>query len=159
MRVVSGLLRPRGLVAALAVGVLSLSTLAPIASADQTFHTARIPLLPVSGAPLQSGAVVDVHANGPVIYAQERYLLVGAAPNTTYQVQIAAYVPADTTCSTPLETVPEATLTTNRVGNGEAGFTFAPSQAPPAGTYNLQWSVLSGGVVVYQTACTSVALD
>ena len=159
MRVASGLLRPRGLVAALAVGVLSLSALAPVASADQTFHTARIPLLPVNGAPLQSGAVVDVHANGPVIYAQERYLLVGAAPDTTYHVQIAAYLPSDTACTTPLEVIPEATLTTNPAGNGEAGFTFAPSQAPPAGILNLQWTVLAGGAVVYQTACTPVALD
>lgn len=159
MRVVSDLLRPRRLVTALTVGLLSLSALAPVASADQTFHTERIPLVPVNGAPLKSGAVVDVHANGPVIYAQERYILVGAAPDTTYQVQIAAYSSKDTSCSKPFATIPEATLTTNRAGNGEAGFTFAPSQAPPAGTYNLQWTVLTGGAVAYRTACTSVALD
>jgi hypothetical protein len=37
----------------------------PQVAADQTFHTERIPLMGVSDAPLHSGFVVDVHANGP----------------------------------------------------------------------------------------------
>jgi hypothetical protein len=130
----------------------------PRVSADQTFHTEQIPLIPVAGAPLHQGFVVDVHANGPKIFAQERYVLVGAAPNTTYQVEISAY--PDTACAqTPLLTIPEATLMTNGAGAGEAGFTFIPAGSPPPGTYNLQWHVLTSGTVAYQTACTPVAVD
>jgi hypothetical protein len=114
--------------------------------------------MPVASAPLHQGFVVDVHANGPKIFAQERYVLVGAAPNTTYQVEISAY--PDTACvQSPRLTIPEATLLTNGAGNGEAGFTFVPALAPHPGTYNLQWHVLTGGTVAYHTACSSVAVD
>ncbi|HWE60408.1 MAG TPA: hypothetical protein VHB98_01730 [Chloroflexota bacterium] len=143
-----------------AVGlVLTFGMAVPGVSADQTFHTERIPLIPVAGAPLHQGFVVDVHANGPKIFAQERYVLVGAAPNTTYQVEIGAY--PDTACTQPpLFTMPEATLVTNGAGNGEAGLTFYATQTPPPpGTFNLQWHVLTGGTVAYQTACTAVAVD
>jgi hypothetical protein len=56
-------------------------------------------------------------------------------------------------------TIPEATLVTNGAGNGEAGYTFVPAQAPPPGVYNLQWHVLNGVTAAYQTACSSVAID
>jgi hypothetical protein len=140
--------------------VLAFGMAVPQVSADQTFHTERIPLLPVAGAPLHQGFVVDVHANGPVIFAQERYVLVGATPNGVYQVQLMAHLSSDGSCSGRLiATIPEATLLTNAAGNGEAGFTFIPAQAPPPGTYDLQWQVLTGGTVAYQTACTPVAID
>jgi hypothetical protein len=140
--------------------VLAFGMAVPQVSADQTFHTERIPLLPVAGAPLHQGFVVDVHANGPVIFAQERYVLVGATPNGVYQVQLNVHAPSDTSCSgaTVLPPIPEATLLTNAAGNGEAGFTFTPP-GPPAATYYLQWQVLSQGTVAYQTACTPVAVD
>ena len=35
------------------------------ASADGVYQTERLDLLPVDGAPLRSGAVVNIHANGP----------------------------------------------------------------------------------------------
>lgn len=137
---------------------LALGLAVPRVSADQTFHTERLPLAPVSGAPLHQGFVVDVHANGPVIFAQERYVLVGAAPDATYQVELAAY--PDTACAQPpLLEIPEATLATNAAGNGEAALTFSAGNAPAPGTYNLQWHVLSGGTIAYETACTSVAVD
>jgi hypothetical protein len=129
----------------------------PRAAADQTFHTERIPLLAVNGAPLHKGFVVDVHTEGQKLSAIERYVLVGAAPNTTYQVQLSAY--PDTACAqTPLVTIQEAKLVTNVVGNGEAGFTFPAAPAPAPGTFNLQWHVLNGGTIAYQTACTLVAV-
>lgn len=121
----------------------------------------QLALVPVNGAPpLRQGFVVDVHANGPMVAAQERYVLVGAAPDTTYQVRLSAY--PDTACAQPpFVTIPEATLTTNAAGNAEAGYTFRPAQSPPPGTYNLQWHVLdsTGTRVLYQTACTAVAID
>ena len=141
--------------------VVAVSAAVPHVWADQTFHTVRLALQPVNGAPpLRQGFVVDVHANGPQIAAQERYILVGAAPNTTYHVQLNAY--PDTACAQmPVATIPESTLTTNAAGNGEAGFTFPAAQSPPPGSYNLQWHVLdsSGTTVLYQTACTAVAVD
>jgi hypothetical protein len=148
----------RGIIVALAL--LSAATVAPHAAADQTFHTEQIPLMAVGGAPLQSGFVVDVHANGPTIFAQERYVLVGATSNTSYQVQLNVYPSSDTSCSgaTLLPPIQEARLVTNGVGNGEAGFTFTPP-GPPAGIYNLQWQVLNGSTVAYETACTPVAVD
>jgi hypothetical protein len=92
----------------------------PRVAADQTFHTEQFPLSPVVGAPLHQGFVVVVHANGPKIFAQERYVLVGAAPNTTYQVEISAY--PDAACAQPaFLMIPETTLVTNGAGNGEAG--------------------------------------
>jgi hypothetical protein len=137
--------------------IVAFGSLVPRVSADQTFHTERIPLLAVNGAPLHQGFVVDVHTEGQKLSAIERYVLVGAAPTTTYQVQLSAY--PDTACTqTPFLTIQEATLVTNGVGNGEAGFTFPAAPAPAPGTYNLQWHVLNGSTIAYQTACTPVAV-
>ena len=67
----------------IAVAALATSlAMAVPASADQTFHTQRIPLSPVADAPLKSGAVIDIHTQGPTIYAQERYVLIGAEADT-----------------------------------------------------------------------------
>lgn len=145
---------------ALFVVAASAAVSAPVL-ADQTFHTERIALESVIGAPLQSGFVIDIHANGPEIYAHERYVLNGAAPNTTYQVSVLIYA-FDPTCATTPIVIPEATLVTNSTGNGTAEKFFAPSDVPPAlrgATHGLVWQVSSGGEVVYQTACTPVALD
>ena len=71
-------------IVAVAALVMSLAMAVP-ASADQAFHTQRIPLSAVGDAPLKSGAVIDIHTQGPTIYAQERYVLVGAEAGTTYQ--------------------------------------------------------------------------
>jgi hypothetical protein len=52
-------LRVSGIVAVAAL-VASLAMAVP-ASADQAFHTQRIPLSAVADAPLKSGAVIDIH--------------------------------------------------------------------------------------------------
>ena len=39
------------------------------AAADQVYHTERLELVPVGGAPLQSGFVVNIHPNGPINFA------------------------------------------------------------------------------------------
>jgi hypothetical protein len=148
-----------GIVAALALalGVLS----GPSARADSTFHTEQIPLMPVGGAPLHVGFVVDIHTNGPVNYALERYVLVGAAPNTTYQV--VTWVYANSSCTTTLLPfpLPDATLQTNVAGNGEAGHSISPAAVDGfrGMTLYLVWQVIMGTTVVYQTACIPVPLD
>ena len=112
----------RACIAGVALALLGLVVPASQARADQTFHTQQIPLMPVSGAPLHNGFVVDVHTNGPTIYAVERYVLNGAEPITTYQVQTLAYANG-TNCASasPLVALQDALLTTNVTGNGEAG--------------------------------------
>ncbi len=130
------------------------------ASADATYHTARIALEPVGGAP-GSGFVINAHANGPQIAAHENYSLQGVEPNATYQVTLQLY-PFDTTCSSTAVTVPSETLTTNGVGNGHADHTFVPADIPPAlhnATHGIVWQVSLGGSVVYESGCEAVTLD
>ena len=151
-------LRVSGIVAVAAL-VTSLALAVP-ASADQAFHTQRIPLSPVADAPLRSGAVIDVHAQGPTVYAQERYLLVGAQAQTTYQVTLLVY--GDPGCTALLFPVPTATMTTNAAGNAHGKATFSPQdvQGLPRTTYYLVWQVsVQGGGVAYRTGCVPVVLD
>jgi hypothetical protein len=146
------------------IAALATAALVPGARADQTFHSERIPLLPVNGAPLQSGFVVDIHANRPRIYALERYALNGAMPNTTYGVVSQIYL--DPTCSASfLGTFPDATLQTNAAGNGEAKYVpISPEVITQFGLHNttlgINWQVLSNdGTVMYVTGCIAVPAD
>ncbi len=59
---------------ALALGLLGAGG---TALADQVYHTQQIALAPVGGAPLRTGFVVNVHADGPRVFALERYALNG----------------------------------------------------------------------------------
>jgi hypothetical protein len=145
------------------VGVAALMTsiaLTGPASADQAFHTQRIPLSAVSDAPLTSGSVIDVHAQGPTIYAQERYVLVGAEPETTYQVTLLVY--SDPGCAALLFPVPTTTMTTNTAGNAHGKATFYPQDVEglPRTTYYIDWQIsVQGGAVAYSTGCIPVVLD
>jgi hypothetical protein len=142
-----------------AVFVTSLLLVVP-ASADPAFHTQRFRLSPIADAPLTSGAVIDVHAQGPNIYAQERYVLVGAEAGTTYQVTLQIY--ADPACATLLFPVPTATMTTNAAGNAHGKATFTPQDVEglPRVTYYIDWEIsLQDGPVVYSTGCVPVVLD
>lgn len=150
----------RRLAAAALVAAMATMAVVPGARADQVFHTERIPLIPVNGAPLQSGFVVDIHTNGPVISALEHYQLNGAMPNTTYQV--VSQISFDPDCATTPLTLPDGTLQTNAAGNGELARTpITPDQVAGLGglTIGINWQVLQGGAVVYQTGCIPVRLD
>ena len=151
----------RGLLA-IALAVLAVGSLAPVARADSSFHSERIPLMSVSGTPLQSGFVVDIHTNGPTVYALERYVLNGAEPNTTYSVVSQVYL--DPTCgSNFFGAIPDATLQTNVAGNGEASNIIRPDLITEFGLHNttlgIVWQVWSGETLAYQTSCISVPLD
>ena len=88
------------------------------ASADRVYHSTHYDLTALNAAPLRSGSVENIHANGPTIYAHEQYVLNGAAPNTTYDVVLMIF-PGDTTCSgAPAVSIPTATIQTNTAGNG-----------------------------------------
>lgn len=151
------------------VGGLAL-VLAPLTAvvADQLFHSVRLSLVltpdgAAAGHPaLRSGHVIDIHPNGPINGAHERYLLNGAKPNTTYKVMLRVFDnncagPADPTLD-PLSTV---TLTTNKQGNAEGKFDFpATAPLPSPIFFGVRWTLVDGNdVVAYDTDCITVGLD
>jgi hypothetical protein len=152
-----------GRIAMLAVvssAVLLPGLLAASASADRAQHSQHVELVAVEGAPLKGGFVENIHANGPVVFAHEVYVLRGAEPNTTYQVTINLF-PFDPTCEGAAVLIPTATLTTNGAGNGVARHTFAPSEVPPEvrnATHGGYWTI-SSATSSYRTACGTITLD
>ena len=96
--------------------VLTLVVLAPSAPAfaDQSYHSTHAPLLTAGGAVTQ-GSVVNIHPNGPVLGAIERYHIVGATPNTSYCVywEVVGFgiIPSGLDFAHPFQ------LTTNTAGN------------------------------------------
>jgi hypothetical protein len=144
----------------LVLGALAVLAVPASAAADQGFHTLHADLVPVGGAPLKSGFVNDIHTNGVVNSALERYQLVGASPNTSYQVTIHLYL-FDPTCSTAPLVFPTTTLTTNENGNGEAkaGFPAGPPSPLAGFVHGILWELSVGSTVVYKTACYPLTLD
>src|SRR2546426_3075294 len=113
------------------VGVLVL-VLTPltVVVADQLFHTVRLSLglTPdgaVAGHPaLRSGHVVDIHPNGPVNGAHERYQLNGAKPNTAYEVMLRVFTDNCGGAPSSLDRLKTVTLTTDQHGNAQGKFEF-----------------------------------
>ena len=137
---------------------------ATAAYADATFHSTRYELHAVGSAPLASGFVIDIHANGPRVYAQERYQLRGAVPATELQVTLLAY--ADTACTQFILPIPETTMTTDAHGNAHGSLTFTPEEVEPfrnptgTVTYGLVWVIGPlGESPAYTTGCEAVTLD
>ena len=130
--------------------------------ADGAYHTERISLHAVEDAPLRSGSVINIHVNGPQIYAQERYQLNGAEPAHTYDIVLEVHQ-SDPDCSDPF-TFPLATtsITTNEAGNGQARARFTPADIGPlagSGAHGVNWVLLDGDTPVYETGCEDVFLD
>ena len=124
---------------------------------------------PSNGAPLRSGSVTNIHANGPIVYANEQYHLNGAEANTTYGVFLEVYV-GDGNCSNDPVLVlgPTSTFTTNRAGNGHGKARFAPVDVAglPVSpvVHGVNWVFSVGGTSVpeapaYETGCQQVVLD
>jgi hypothetical protein len=126
------------------------------AAGDRVYHTERLELTGVGGAP-GGGMVVNIHPNGPIVYAHEIYTLRHAVPGT-YQVSLSIF-PTSLNCTGATSALPTATLTTNERGNGKAEVKFTPEDV--AGlrgmTFSISWTV--AGPATYQTACTVVTLD
>ena len=130
------------------------------AAADAVYQSERLDLEGLGGAP-GGGMVVNVHANGPQVYAHELYVLNGAAPNTDYEVHLVAYA-FDPVCEGAPSDFGSAPLTTNRAGNGRAKRVFRPNDVPAElrdATHGIRWEVSTDGTTVYQTQCTAVTLD
>ena len=97
------------------------------ARGDAVYHSQHIALSPIGAAPLRSGFVENIHADGPNVFAHEQYVVNGAAPNTRYQVVLMAF-PSDTTCSGSPITIPTSMIATNAAGNGNAYHVFTPGR-------------------------------
>lgn len=124
------------------------------ANADRAYHTERLQLAPVEGSDeAGSGMVVNIHPNGPVVGAQERYQLRNATPDTEYVVWIVIG---------GQDFMPTATLHTDRHGNGHARARFsAEDLAPFSGAVipGLKWVLRDDGADAYETPETTVTID
>ena len=142
--------------------LLGLALAGPVA-ADSVDHTERLPLHPVGDA-VGTGFVVNIHPNGPLHFAQERYALRGAEPGVTYSVLLIVDASA-LDCPFPgLEILMKAELTTNQAGNATApaDFFFTPDGIPPClrgATFPIHWDVTLDNELTHQTADTMVTLD
>jgi hypothetical protein len=128
---------------------------------DAVYHSAHLALSPSHAAPLRSGFVENIHANGPNVFAHEQYVLNGAAANTTYTVVIHLSDSLDISCAAPFLNLTTTTLTTNVAGNGSAYHVFTPAEADGLvnSTFRAYWTVELNGSVVYTTDCVSITLD
>jgi len=150
------------------VGAVVLSSLqVPHATADQVYHSERLDFWltdegEAAGHPeLRSGQVVNIHPNGPVNGALERYMINGAAANASYQVVILAF--SDLGCAgEPTLSVPTALLETTAQGNahGQGHFSRADIDPFSGATVGVFWTLEDeDGVVAYRTDCTVVSID
>ena len=150
----------RSSMVAMTAALVSILVFPMAAQADSTNHSQHIALAPVGDAPLQSGFVENIHANGPNVFAHEVYVVNGGVPGTSFQVTILLF-PLDPSCSSSPLALPTATLDTNAAGNGQAQAFFTPADAAALrhATHGAIWQLAVGGVAVYQTACTTIVLD
>lgn len=121
------------------------------AQADSVYHTERLELTP-TGVETGSGQVVNIHANGPVVGALERYQLKGALPDTTYVVWLVVG---------GADFMPTATIETDRHGNGHAKARFSADDLAPfsGAVLPVKWELRVDGVAAYETTTTIVTLD
>ena len=158
----SGIFTTLGMCATILLG-------APIASADQTYHSERLDLqLTQAGAgaghpSLRSGHVVNIHPNGAINGALERYMINGAKPNTSYHVEILVFDSTDKQCLGGLVFfVPTATMTTNAQGSAHGQGHFSRAELAPfkGAVLPVKWSLLDDkNVSAYESRCTVVTVD
>src|SRR4029450_13101337 len=125
------------------------------AAADGVYHSERLSF--AGGAdPAFHGQVVNIHANGPVNGALERYQVVRAEPSTDYEVWIEFCEEADFTDSSQT-----AVLTTDLRGNGHASASFSATDLAPfsGATVTIRWVLRVDAADVYATRGTTVTID
>ncbi len=143
--------------------IASLS-IAPVA-ADKAFHSSNLELsLTAEGASaghpqLRSGHVIDVHPNGPVNAAIERYMINGAKANTAYQVTLRIFGGG---CGGDfLTSIPTVMLGTDVNGNAHGGTKFTPEDLSGVHgmVFGIKWDLVSGDINAYETACIKVTVN
>ena len=134
--------------------VVFLGTGGPVA-ADAVYHTERLPFVGESNSQFH-GQVLNIHPNGPVNGAIERYQVVGAEPSTEYAVWIQVCDDGDF-----VDFLQTTELTTNRQGNGHGSFRLSAEALGPFHGLVLviRWTLQTDGEVVYATPCTTVTID
>jgi predicted secreted Zn-dependent protease len=122
-----------------------------IAQADAAYHTERLELASVGGES-GSGQVVNIHPNGPVVGAQERYQLKKAMPESSYEVWLVVG---------GADFMVTSTIETDARGNGHARARFSAEELAPfsGAVLPVKWELRLDGVVAYETATTIVTID
>ena len=147
---------------AVAASLAALGVAAAPAQADRVYHSEHLRLAAVGEAPLRSGFVENIKANGPVVYAHEIFVLNGAGRQTTYTIT-RNFFPFDPACTgaNGVFASDVATLSTNRSGNARGDIFVRPEEtAGFEGEHGVFWTVQNtAGEVVYRTLCTTVTLD
>jgi hypothetical protein len=146
----------------LTASALVVAALAPsTASADRVYHSEHLNFTSVGGAPLRSGFVQNIKAEGPRVYAHEIFVLNGARARTVYTVTRRFFVGAPKCGGGFVFSSDVATLTTNTSGNGRADVFIRPADvAGFEGRHGVMWTVRpAGGAIAYRTSCTAVTLD
>lgn len=140
-----------GPVVLMAVLVISVLVGYGTALADSAYHTERLELTPV-GAETGSGQVINIHANGPVVGALERYQLKKAMPNSSYEVWLLVG---------GADFMVTATIETDAHGNGHGSARFSADELAPfsGAVLPVKWELRIGGVVAYETTTTIVTID
>jgi hypothetical protein len=135
--------------------------MAPPAMADAVYHSEHIGLAPMDDAPLAVGFVQNIHANGPIVFANERYVLVGASPGTTYDVALRLWIGDPTCTGEPMAVLPTVSFTTNGVGNGVGKVALPPAAAEGlhGATLGIVWVLSTAGTPTYGSSCVDVVLD
>lgn len=132
------------------------------ASADSVFKTQHIALMPLDGAPLRSGFVQQIHANGPIVYGTDAVVLNGALPHTTY-VAVMFVSPFDPSCESGVVPFGAVVFSTNRAGNGRGATGIIPPEAIPdearGHVHGFYWVVFAGGAPAYATSCAPLPTD
>jgi hypothetical protein len=133
------------------------------AAADMVYHSEHLRLTPVGSAPLRSGFVENIKAQGPQVYAHEIFVLGGALGQQDYTVSRNLF-PFDPGCSgvNGVFTSTVAELRTNAAGNARGDTKLTPEDvAGFEGVHGVLWTVVlnATGPLVYQTTCTKVTLD
>ena len=139
----------------MAVAIAGAFGVAATTHADQVYHSERLVLSPTNLNDGGTGQVINIHPNGPVVGALERYQLRGGEAYTAYEVWIQL---CDVGNFSFLLT---ATLGTDKHGNGHAqGYFSAEALVPFSGlVVEIRWSLRLGGTDVYVTKCTTVTID
>jgi hypothetical protein len=128
---------------------------AATAAADADYHSERLELTGAAD-PDFHGQVVNIHPNGPVNGALERYQVAGATPTTSYDVWIQSC-----TAGGFEDFIQTAVLVTDAHGNGQAQAAFTAEDLEPfsGSTISIRWALKSGDAIVYTTPCTTVSID
>ena len=151
------------LIAAGAAAVLVAAGVSTSVEADGVYRTDHIRVQPFDDAPLRTGSVTNIHANGPIVYALEQYHLNGAEPNTTYDIVLQVFVVDEDCEAAPSVEIPTDTFTTNKAGNGHGKARFDPSGVEGLPTapvlHGANWVFMDGDTKAYATGCQQIVLD